>query len=199
MSRPSVGHFENTPDTDPSVAEFRAWGDAITGRIASSTLGTKAVQEARLTSAEQLDTVLGRVRAAGAAWGAWPGAARAAVLHAVGDALEANRASLVEVMASETGKTIDQADPEVSEAIDFAHFYGSLAESLDAVDGATFTPAALTLVAPPWNFPVAIPAGSTLAALAAGSAVVLKPAPPAERSGAVELSDRLRRAAARPS
>ncbi|SDR07435.1 L-proline dehydrogenase [Curtobacterium sp. UNCCL20] len=188
VGRPGPGHFENTPDTDPSVAEFRAWGAAITARVASSTLGTTAVQEARLTSATQLDTVLGRVRAAGAAWGAWSGAARGAVLHAVGDALEANRAALVEVMASETGKTIDQADPEVSEAIDFAHFYGTLAASLDEVDGASFTPAALTLVAPPWNFPVAIPAGSTLAALAAGSAVVLKPAPPAERSGAVLAS-----------
>ena len=38
---------------------------------------------------------------------------------------------------------------------------------------------------PPWNFPVAIPAGSTLAALAAGSAVVIKPAKQARRSGAV--------------
>ncbi len=107
------------------------------------------------------------------------------MLHAVGDALEANRAALVEVMAAEAGKTIDQADVEVSEAIDFAHFYGELAAQLDDVDGASFSPAALTLVTPPWNFPVAIPAGSTLAALAAGSAVVLKPAPPAERCGAV--------------
>jgi len=188
VQRPGVGHFENTPDTDPSVAAFRAWGAAITSRVASSTLGTAAVQEARVDSAASLESALGRVRAAGAEWGTWSGAARGAVLHAVGDALEANRAALVEVMAAETGKTIDQADPEVSEAIDFAHFYGSLAESLDDVDGASFTPAALTLVAPPWNFPVAIPAGSTLAALAAGSAVVLKPAPPAERCGAVLAS-----------
>ncbi|WP_144714344.1 bifunctional proline dehydrogenase/L-glutamate gamma-semialdehyde dehydrogenase [Curtobacterium pusillum] len=188
VDRPGPGHFENTPDTDPSVAAFREWGAAITARVASSSLGVTAVQEARLTSAASLESMLGRVRAAGAAWGAWSGAARGAVLHAVGDALEANRAALVEVMASETGKTIDQADPEVSEAIDFAHFYGELAAQLDEVDGATFTPAALTLVAPPWNFPVAIPAGSTLAALAAGSAVVLKPAPPAERSGAVLAS-----------
>ncbi|WP_022908119.1 proline dehydrogenase family protein [Curtobacterium sp. B18] len=188
VERPRVGHFENTPDSDPSVASVRSWGDAVTARVASSTLGTAAVQEARLDSAAQLESVLGRVRAAGATWGTWSGGARAAVLHAVGDALEANRAALVEVMASETGKTIDQADPEVSEAIDFAHFYGELAAQLDDVDGASFTPAALTLVAPPWNFPVAIPAGSTLAALAAGSAVVLKPAPPAERSGAVLAS-----------
>ncbi len=188
VGRPGPGRFENTPDSDPSVASVRQWGSAITGRIASSTLGVRAVQEARVDSAASLDSALARVQAAGAVWGTWSGAARGAVLHAVGDALEANRAALIEVMAAETGKTIDQADPEVSEAIDFAHFYGSLASQLDDLDGATFTPATLTLVAPPWNFPVAIPAGSTLAALAAGSAVVLKPAPPAERSGAVLAS-----------
>ncbi|MBT1623461.1 proline dehydrogenase family protein [Curtobacterium flaccumfaciens pv. oortii] len=188
VGRPGPGRFENTPDSDPSVASVRQWGAAITDRIASSTLGVRAVQEARVDSAASLDSALARVQAAGAVWGTWSGAARGAVLHAVGDALEANRAALIEVMAAETGKTIDQADPEVSEAIDFAHFYGSLASQLDDLDGATFTPATLTLVAPPWNFPVAIPAGSTLAALAAGSAVVLKPAPPAERSGAVLAS-----------
>ncbi|WP_248703522.1 bifunctional proline dehydrogenase/L-glutamate gamma-semialdehyde dehydrogenase [Curtobacterium sp. MWU13-2055] len=188
VGRPGPGRFENTPDSDPSVASVRQWGSAITDRIASSTLGVRAVQEARVDSAASLDSALARVQAAGTVWGTWSGAARGAVLHAVGDALEANRAALIEVMAAETGKTIDQADPEVSEAIDFAHFYGSLASQLDDLDGATFTPATLTLVAPPWNFPVAIPAGSTLAALAAGSAVVLKPAPPAERSGAVLAS-----------
>ncbi len=188
VERPAPGHFDNTPDSDPSVASVREWGAAITARIPSSTLGVAAVREARITSAATLESALQRVRSAGAVWGTWSGAARGAVLHAVGDALEANRAALIEVMAAETGKTIDQADPEVSEAIDFAHFYGEMAAALDDVDGATFTPAALTLVTPPWNFPVAIPAGSTLAALAAGSAVVLKPAPPAERSGAVLAS-----------
>src|SRR3546814_8139618 len=45
-----------------------------------------------------------------------------------------------------------------------------------STDGARFTPTRVTLVTPPWNFPVAIPTGSVLAALAAGSAVVIKPA-----------------------
>lgn len=124
VERPAPGHFENTPDSDPSVGSVREWGAGITARIASSTLGVSAVREARITSATTLESALRRVRAAGTTWGSWSGAARGAVLHAVGDALEANRAALVEVMASETGKTIDQADPEVSEAIDFAHFYG---------------------------------------------------------------------------
>ena len=123
----------------------------------------------------------------GKAWGALSGAERAAILHRAGDVLEARRADLLEVMASETGKTIDQGDPEVSEAVDFAHYYAEAARKLDDVDGATFVPAKLTVVTPPWNFPVAIPAGSTLAALAAGSAVVIKPAKQARRSGAVMI------------
>ena len=123
----------------------------------------------------------------GKAWGALSGAERAEILHRAGDVLEARRADLLEVMASETGKTIDQADPEISEAVDFAHYYAESARKLDDVDGATFVPARLTVVTPPWNFPVAIPAGSTLAALAAGSAVVVKPAKQARRSGAVMI------------
>ncbi|WP_309123970.1 aldehyde dehydrogenase family protein, partial [Arthrobacter sp.] len=121
----------------------------------------------------------------GTAWGSLTGAERAAVLHRAGVRLEAHRAQLLEVMASECGKTLDQGDPEVSEAIDFAHYYAELAKELDSVDGAKFIPSKLTVVTPPWNFPVAIPAGSVLAALAAGSAVIIKPARQARRSGAV--------------
>lgn len=88
-------------------------------------------------------------------------------------------------MVCEGFKTIDQADPEVSEAVDFAHYYAERALELEGVDGAAFVPVPLTLVTPPWNFPVAIAAGSTLAALAAGSAVLLKPAPQAARCAAV--------------
>ncbi|MSS00473.1 aldehyde dehydrogenase family protein, partial [Arthrobacter sp. BL-252-APC-1A] len=113
------------------------------------------------------------------------GAGRAEILHRAGDVLESRRAELLEVMAAEAAKTLDQGDPEVSEAIDFARYYAERARELDAVDGARFHPARLTLVTPPWNFPVAIPAGSTLAALAAGSAVILKPAGPAARCGAL--------------
>jgi RHH-type proline utilization regulon transcriptional repressor/proline dehydrogenase/delta 1-pyrroline-5-carboxylate dehydrogenase len=88
-------------------------------------------------------------------------------------------------MMAETGKTFAEADTEVSEAVDFAHYYAEASVRLTAVDGARFEPARLTVVAPPWNFPVAIPAGSVLAALAAGSGVILKPAPQSPRSAAV--------------
>ncbi|TFD15257.1 aldehyde dehydrogenase family protein, partial [Cryobacterium sp. TMT4-10] len=121
----------------------------------------------------------------GAAWGQRPGAERAAVLHRAGLALAANRDRLIEVMAAETGKTIAEGDPEVSEAVDFAHYYAERARDLDSVQGATFVPSKLTVVTPPWNFPVAISAGGVLAALAAGSGVIVKPAKLAQRSGAV--------------
>ncbi|MDQ0754921.1 bifunctional proline dehydrogenase/L-glutamate gamma-semialdehyde dehydrogenase [Arthrobacter sp. B3I4] len=177
--------FENTPDTDPSLPANRDWGRAILGRVATSTLGNAAVEAATITDEATLDTVIATAVEKGKAWGALSGAERAEILHRAGDVLEARRADLLEVMASETGKTIDQGDPEVSEAVDFAHYYAESARRLDDVDGATFVPAKLTVVTPPWNFPVAIPAGSTLAALAAGSAVVIKPAKQACRSGAV--------------
>ncbi|KRE81147.1 bifunctional proline dehydrogenase/L-glutamate gamma-semialdehyde dehydrogenase [Arthrobacter sp. Soil762] len=179
--------FKDTPDTDPSLPANRDWGRAILGRIPSSTLGNAAVEAATITDADTLNTVIATAVEKGKAWGALSGDERAEILHRAGDVLEARRADLLEVMASETGKTIDQGDPEVSEAVDFAHYYAESARKLEKVDGATFVPAKLTVVTPPWNFPVAIPAGSTLAALAAGSAVVIKPAKQARRSGAVMI------------
>lgn len=179
--------FENTADTDPSLPANRDWGRAILGRVTTSTLGNSSVEAATINDAATLNAVIDTAVEKGEAWGALSGAERAEILHRAGDVLEARRADLLEVMASETGKTIDQGDPEISEAVDFAHYYAESARKLDDVDGATFVPAKLTVVTPPWNFPVAIPAGSTLAALAAGSAVVVKPAKQARRSGAVMI------------
>jgi RHH-type proline utilization regulon transcriptional repressor/proline dehydrogenase/delta 1-pyrroline-5-carboxylate dehydrogenase len=185
IAQPRPGSFDNTPDTDPAVATNRTWIRDVLARSADSKIGFDAINAARITDGGLLDEVLAGAAEAGKAWGARSGAARGEILHRIGDALEEHRAELIEVMAAEAGKTADQADPEVSEAIDFAHYYGELARELDQVDGATPVPARLTLVTPPWNFPVAIPAGSMLAALAAGSAVAIKPAGPAERCGAV--------------
>ncbi|MFE8886935.1 bifunctional proline dehydrogenase/L-glutamate gamma-semialdehyde dehydrogenase [Pseudarthrobacter enclensis] len=177
--------FDNTPDTDPSLPANRDWGRAILERVPGSTLGNASVKAAFINDEAALNRAIETAVDKGKAWGRLSGDGRAAILHRAGDVLEARRAELLEVMASETGKTIDQGDPEVSEAVDFAHYYAESARKLDTVDGATFVPAKLTVVTPPWNFPVAIPAGSTLAALAAGSAVVIKPAKQAARSGAV--------------
>ncbi|SEF00062.1 L-proline dehydrogenase [Arthrobacter alpinus] len=177
--------FANTPDTDPSLVPNHAWGRDILARIPGSELGDDIVAATTVTELDELNRIVATAVDAASAWGAMTGAERAAILHKAGDMLDARRADFMEVMASETGKTLDQSDPEISEAVDFAHYYAERAKDLETVDGATFVPAKLTVVTPPWNFPVAIPAGSTLSALAAGSAVVIKPAPQAQRSGSL--------------
>ncbi len=177
--------FRNTPDSDPALPANRAWAREILARVASSDAGAATVRAARIDDSATLDETLERVRAAARTWGALPADERGAVLQGAARALERRRGELIEVAASETGKVFAEADVEVSEAVDFAAYYASTARELDRVSGAVFVPAELTVVTPPWNFPVAIPAGGVLAALAAGSGVVFKPAPQARRCAAV--------------
>lgn len=177
--------FRNEPDTDPALAANREWGRRILERVPGSTLGIDTLKANRIETVEELEQLMTTVVANGTEWGALSGDERAAVLHRAGLALAANRDRLIEVMAAETGKTIAEADPEISEAIDFAHYYAERARELDRVQGARFVPSKLTVVTPPWNFPVAIPAGGVLAALAAGSGVIIKPAKLSQRSGAI--------------
>lgn len=177
--------FRNASDSDPALPGNRAWARDVISRIESSHAGDATIAAAAVTDEQSLHEIVARVRHAAAAWGATPAAERGAVLAAAARALEARRGELIEVAASETGKVFAEADVEVSEAVDFADYYAATARELDRVSGAMFEPARLTLVTPPWNFPIAIPAGGVLAALAAGSGVVFKPAPQARRCAAV--------------
>ncbi len=175
---PAGGPFRNAIDTDPAVAVHRAEARRIVDREAS---GYQPVQAAPITSTEAIDDAAARAVAAGRAWAAVPADHRAAALEAIGRHLEARRSDLVAAMVHEAGKTVTEADPEVSEAVDFAHYYAACARVLDHVPGARYEAGGVVLVTPPWNFPVAIPAGGVLAALAAGSAVLAKPASPTPR------------------
>ncbi|KAB1660254.1 aldehyde dehydrogenase family protein [Pseudoclavibacter chungangensis] len=177
--------FEPTPDSDPSLPGNQAWARGIRERARASTLGRDTIDANTVGDADELEARIRTALDAGPNWRELTGAERAAVLHRAGDELERRRAELMEVAAAEAGKTLDQSDPEVSEAVDFAHFYAELARGLDHVDGAEYDPSHLIVVTPPWNFPVAIPAGSTLAALASGASVIIKPAKQAARCGAV--------------
>jgi RHH-type proline utilization regulon transcriptional repressor/proline dehydrogenase/delta 1-pyrroline-5-carboxylate dehydrogenase len=180
-----LGAFENEPDTDPSLAANRQWAARILERSTESDLGHSTLAAARVTDSALLETLIASTAKAGEVWGAVPATDRSRILHDVGDVLAAFRGRFIEVMASETGKTVAEGDVEVSEVVDFAHYYAERALDLDRVVGARFVPTPLVVVAPPWNFPVAIPGGSVLAALAAGSGVILKPAPQARRCAAV--------------
>ncbi|TGO06143.1 proline dehydrogenase family protein [Serinibacter arcticus] len=173
--------FDNAPDGDPAVASVR---EAARAALARGDDG-RAPRAAHLSSRGEVDAVVGRARGLAAAWAATGPEERVAVLADVANRLEAARTDLLAVMAHEAGKTVGEADPEISEAIDFARWYAGSAASLADAGGdeLRFDPVAVTLVTPPWNFPVAIAVGGVLAALAAGSAVAMKPSPLAARCG----------------
>lgn len=100
-------------------------------------------------------------------------------LQAAAHGLRQVRGELIAAMVLDAGKRVAEADVEVSEAIDFAEYYWRSYQQLetDARNmGARLDARGLTVVTPPWNFPLAIPLGGVFAALVAGNPVILKPA-----------------------
>ncbi|MGX9296554.1 proline dehydrogenase family protein [Tsukamurella paurometabola] len=174
------GPFTGEPDTDPSTPANRAWARAA---LASP---DTVEPPARVTDPDSVDEAVATALTAQRAWSALPAPERAARLHRVADELARRRGELLTVMSYEAGKTVAEADPEISEAIDFARYYAQSALDLHD-DEAAFTPHRLVVVTPPWNFPVAIPLGGVLAALAAGAAVIIKPAPQVIRCGTAAI------------
>ncbi|MEM8745767.1 MAG: bifunctional proline dehydrogenase/L-glutamate gamma-semialdehyde dehydrogenase [Actinomycetota bacterium] len=171
---PEAGDFVNEPDTDPALPANRAWAAEHLARRPGgpSTPITESVDE--------IDALVGRARAARIEWSSRPIDDRRRLIARVGDVLSSRRGDLLSAMAHEANKTVAQADPEISEAIDFARYYAA-----HAIDAPDFEPFGVVAVVPPWNFPVAIPTGGVLAALAAGNAVMFKPAPETPRCAEV--------------
>jgi RHH-type proline utilization regulon transcriptional repressor/proline dehydrogenase/delta 1-pyrroline-5-carboxylate dehydrogenase len=177
--------FRNVADTDPTVAEDRAWADGVLSRVAASTAGEATAAAGRIDDEAGLDAAVERVRTAAEPWGALAAAERAVILQNAAQTLAARRAELMEVLAAEGGALLAEADAEVSQAVDAAAYYAATAKELDRVPGAVFVPDRVSVVAPRWNAPVGLCAAETLAALAAGSGVLLTPSPRARRAGAV--------------
>ena len=175
--------FGNTPDRDPALPATRERA------VAAVAATPPSLWSPMLSSTDEVDEVVARAAAAQPAWRERPAAERAEVLREAAREMAGRRDTFLTVMAHEAGKTVAEADPEISEAIDFARYYADRVVELEdgpMTDGAQFTPDRVVLVTPPWNFPVAIPIGGVLAALAAGSAVVIKPAP--QTPGCVEAA-----------
>ena len=101
---------------------------------------------------------------------------RSEVLGRVAQCLREARADLIGAAIANGGKTVLEADPEVSEAIDFCEFYRAAARAFFTLPAASSAGKGVVVVVSPWNFPIAIPCGGIAAALAAGNTVILKPA-----------------------
>ncbi len=134
-----------------------------------------------------VEQALARAARAGPAWDAVPAQARAAMLEAAADRFEAHRAELMALIIREGGRTIPAALSEVREACDYLRYYAARAGAEFAgpepLPGPTGERNELSLhgrgsfaCISPWNFPLAIFTGQVVAALAAGNAVIAKPA-----------------------
>lgn len=192
--------FDNEPDTDFGREQNRDWAEALLARFHDMPVRTLAADghERRpgattldgfdpsrpgycpyrfeLADPAQVEATLARARAASTTWGGRGVRDRARCLAAAGAGLRGARAELIGAMVLDAGKRLSQADSEVSEAIDFCEFYLRSALAWAEEPCLALRPRGVILVTPPWNFPLAIPAGGVLSALAAGNSVILKPA-----------------------
>lgn len=100
---------------------------------------------------------------------------RVSVLLKAADLMLLRRNKLSALIVYESGKTMTEALADVDEAIDFINFYARQEISLQ-LSNQKYTNRGVISVIAPWNFPLAIPCGMTVAPLIAGNAVVLKPA-----------------------
>src|SRR5438105_4484417 len=126
-----------------------------------------------------------------AAWNAFeswrraPVEKRAGLLVKAADLMRQRKHEFSATMIYEVGKTWPEADADTAEAIDFLEFYAREAyryagqqpiTKIESEENALlYIPLGVGAVIPPWNFPLAIMAGMTSAAIVTGNAVVLKP------------------------
>ena len=197
--------FVNEPDTDFTIARNRSWlrsaflsfdaeqplevhavvnGSEVTRPLTGSGLdpSNPGAPMYRYVQAdlETIDRAVSAAKRAAVTWRELGAEIRAHILGTVAMVMARERGRTLATMAHDAGKTVHEGDAEISEAIDFARYYAAEGQRLESRErqlDARFEPHAVVLVTPPWNFPYAIPAGGVLSALAAGSAVILKPAP----------------------
>ncbi len=134
--------------------------------------------------ADDARAAVARARAAYPAWRALAPAERARLLYRLADALEAAREELAVLEARNAGKPIGDARGEMGMVVDTFRYYAgaperTLGDTIPVAGGVGMTfrePLGVVALIVPWNFPLTIAAWKLAPALAAGNAVVLKPA-----------------------
>jgi RHH-type transcriptional regulator, proline utilization regulon repressor / proline dehydrogenase / delta 1-pyrroline-5-carboxylate dehydrogenase len=168
----------------PIVAASKIAGEARS--IANPADGRSIVGKVIDTDPDSINEVIATGADGFREWSRKPVETRAASLERLSDLLEAERDAFVALLAREGGKTLVDGIAEVREAIDFCRYYAAQARLLfreETMPGPTGERDVLLLrgrgvfiCISPWNFPLAIFLGQITAALAAGNAVVAKPA-----------------------
>lgn len=146
---------------------------------------SEVIGKVGLISVEQAEQAILAAKAAFPGWRQTPVKERALILRKAADLMEQRRAELACWIVLEVGKAVKEADGEVSEAIDFCRYYAQEMERLEQgynydIPGETnryhYQPRGIAVVISPWNFPLAIATGMTVAALVTGNCTLLKPA-----------------------
>lgn len=195
--------FRNEPDTDWAMPQNHRWAEhilkewkekvhppiplVIGGEVKTSpgnigvgedpSFPDKPLYHYALATEEQVNQAIEFAKKNEESWGKTPLKEKVHLLGNIANELRKHRADLIGAMVADGGKTIPEADAEVSEAIDFADYYRVNIEEWHHLPDIDWRPKGTILVAPPWNFPCSIPAGGILAALATGNCVIFKPAP----------------------
>src|SRR6266496_2620154 len=134
--------------------------------------------------AEETDAAIERAKAAFPEWRAMAPAARSALLHDLTDAISSKLDQLAKLEARNAGKPISDARGEIGMVVETFRYYAGAPERLTGktipvaggVDMTFREPLGVVGLITPWNFPLTIASWKVAPALAAGNAVVLKPA-----------------------
>ncbi len=163
-------------------------GIALAGieRAVTSPIDGRTVGVVREGDEAIVRTAMAAAEAGFPGWSATPCEERARALERGADLLENHRRELLALLQNEGGKTLDDALSELREAVDYCRYYAAqartslAAQSLPGPTGESnvlrYRGRGVFVCISPWNFPLAIFRGQVAAALAAGSAVVAKPA-----------------------
>lgn len=152
---------------------------------------------------EHIDSAVEAAKAAFQSWRHTTFEERAMYLMRAAEIMRKRKEELMAWQIYESGKNWAEADGDVCEAIDFLEFYARQAMKLGKGTELTpypgednrmmYLPLGVGVVIPPWNFPLAIMTGTTVAALVTGNTVLLKPSPlsPVMASKFVEIMQEL--------
>ena len=178
--------FETEWKAGPIVDGTEGAGEQSRDVVSPQNFDQRIGTASEATDADIDKAIASAVKAA-SAWAARPAEERALCLERAADLMEEDMARLMSLCTLEAGKTVLDGVAEIREAVDFCRYYANRARDdlgagvrLRAPDAggrmAEFTGGRVFTCISPWNFPFAIFCGQVTAALAAGNAVLAKPA-----------------------
>jgi len=144
------------------------------------------VAEVQMATIEQAETAVQSAKRAFKTWSRTSPELRSEKLHQLAQLMRQKRFELIAIEILETGKPWAEADGDIAEAIDFCEFYADEMQRLGKPEQVGFVagesshyhyqPRGVALIIAPWNFPLAILCGMSVAALVTGNTALIKPA-----------------------